>query len=123
MTPMRPLLHVLVVIVLIATGFMTSVVHAHPGGDGHGSIAIKTHTMVDGVDASTFAPGELAHGDHGADFGRACGGCCPYSSALPASDGLPMRAIRLTPPVVWPIDLGHPDALSEALPRPPRTFA
>lgn len=114
MTRMRPLLHVLVAIVLIATGFMTSAPHTQPA-DLDGPISSA-------VEMSTEASGEAAHGDQGAHLGSASCSCA-CSMALAASDGLPMRMSKLTSLVFRPTDPGHLDALLEALPRPPRTFA
>ncbi|WP_407521954.1 hypothetical protein [Methylobacterium oryzisoli] len=135
MTRMRPLLQVLVAIVMIAAGFMLSDAHAHPGhafgvaAHAHG-MAAQTH----GAAPPTVAVGDtiaLADGDHGADSdrshpGQAHAGCCcagPCCVVLAAPVGLPVRAAHPARLTGLPADPAHPDALSEALPRPPRSIA
>lgn len=125
MIRIRPLLHVLLAIVMITTGFIASVAHAQPGHT-HGLTPSAVAALTAGNDtAVAMDPGAVTDDDHRTDPGKVHTSCCACpSSTFQVNPAVPpMRIAHLTSLVARPADPGHPDALSEALPRPPRTFA
>ncbi|GJE00806.1 hypothetical protein [Methylobacterium isbiliense] len=138
MTRFRPLLQVLVAIVMIAAGSMLSDAHAHAGhahaahahaGHAHGMTPVASTApspAAAAVDLTAPSDGDLHTESGPSQPGKAHAGCCcagPCCAVLAGPVGLPVRAAHPARPGSRPADPARPDALSEALPRPPRFVA
>ncbi|MBY0297635.1 MAG: hypothetical protein K2X71_16635 [Methylobacterium sp.] len=130
MTRFRALLQVLVAIAMMAAGFMLSDAHAHAGHvhaeRAHGATPVPSPAPISAADVVIPPDGDLQAESGPSEPGKAHAGCCCAGPccAVPASPvGLPVRAAHLNRPGRLPADPARPDALSEALPRPPRFVA
>ncbi|WP_018260249.1 hypothetical protein [Methylobacterium sp. WSM2598] len=127
MLRVRSFLQVLVAIALIAAGLASSAAHARSAHGHEGARMAASAAPAAAIRDAAIRLGGDHHGEAGStDAGTAhpvccCGSTCCAALASPA--GVPVRAARAARPLRPPGERPRPDALSEALPRPPRSLA